>query len=212
MKAGRLHIITDMHVQDRFTHLELAALALEGGATTLQLRDKQAGARELVATAVQIGVLCRRRRVPLLINDRADVAWASDADGVHLGEGDLSLADARRLLGPNRILGASADHAEEAVARSRAGADYVGLGPVFATRTKIDTGPVLGLEGLRAAALVSPAPLVAIGGLTLDNLDDVLATGVYGVALLGAVCMSRDPAATVHRAAEFIAARFSSLA
>jgi thiamine-phosphate pyrophosphorylase len=212
MRPGRLHVITDTQLQTRLGHVELARLALEGGATTIQLREKRADTRELVAVAREIGALCRRRRVPFLVNDRADVAWASDADGVHLGADDLSVSDARRLLGPHRIIGASADSTEEAIERARAGADYAGIGPIFATTSKPNTGPVLGIEGLRRAVAGSSIPLIAIGGISLANLDEVLATGVYGVALLGAICLSDDPASAVRQAAARFAPRASTLA
>ncbi|MCA9726804.1 MAG: thiamine phosphate synthase, partial [Candidatus Eisenbacteria bacterium] len=107
-------------------------------------------------------------------------------------------------LGADRILGASADRAEEAIQRAEAGADYAGIGPVFATRSKADTGPVLGLEGLAAAVRVSPIPLVPIGGITLENLDSVLATGVHGIALLSAVCLASDPTAAVKEAVRLL--------
>lgn len=131
------------------------------------------------------------------MNDRVDVAWAADADGVHLGAGDLPAALARELLGPHRIIGCSGDNAEEALACGCLGADYVGIGPVFPTGSKADAGLLLGLDGLARAVRESRVPLIAIGGIAVDNLASVLETGVHGVAVLSAVCRSDDPAGTV---------------
>lgn len=206
-RIGRLHVITDVHLQRRFSHLELAKAALEGGADVVQLRDKEASARELLEIALEILPLCRRKQAALIINDRADLAWAADAHGAHLGADDLPLPLARRFLGPDRIVGSSADNAAEIALRAREGADYVGIGPVFATTSKRDAGPVLGIEALSVLARSSPAPLIAIGGIGLDNLEEVLATGVNGVALLGAVCLSPDPESVVRKARAILESR-----
>lgn len=207
MRIGRLHVITDVRLQQRFGHLDLARAAIEGGADVVQLRDKEAPALDLLRTAVEIAALCRRSSVSLIVNDRADIAWAADASGAHLGDQDLPLPIARRLLGPDRILGTSVDRAEETVPRAREGADYAGIGPIFATATKSDTGPVLGLEELARAVRHFPLPLIAIGGITLANLEEVVSTGVHGVALVSAVCLSDDPASVVRAARAVLDAR-----
>jgi thiamine-phosphate pyrophosphorylase len=200
MRIGRLHVITDVKMQQHASHLELAQAAIEGGAEVVQLRDKEASALALLDTALELAALCRRKRIHLIVNDRADIAWAADAHGVHLGNQDLPLSAARRLLGPDRILGASADNAEETARLAREGADYAGIGPIFSTTSKTDAGPVLGIEGLVKAVRASPIPLIAIGGITLSNLEEVVATGVHGVALLSAVSLSPNPASVVQKA------------
>ncbi|MCA9755708.1 MAG: thiamine phosphate synthase [Candidatus Eisenbacteria bacterium] len=229
MKHGPIYVITDTTVQNRFTHAELTAAVLAGGAGVVQLRMKPAvgvapamsatpatsataappattatagapATRELVDTARVCAALCRRARVPFLVNDRVDVAWAADADGVHLGDDDLPLQSARHLLGPHRILGASADSIDDVLARAREGADYCGIGPVFPTSTKTDTGPVLGLDGLAAVVAASPIPLVAIGGITLDRIADVARTGVAAVAIVSAICAADSPEAATREA------------
>lgn len=200
MKIGRLHVITDVKMQQRVSHLELAEAAIEGGADVVQLRDKEASALALLETALELASLCRRKRIHLIVNDRADIAWAADAHGVHLGDQDLPLSAARRLLGPDRILGSSADNAEDATRLARDGADYAGIGPIFSTTSKTDAGPELGIEGLVKAVRASPIPLIAIGGITLSNLEEVVATGVHGVALLSAVSLSPHPASVVQKA------------
>jgi len=199
IRIGRLHILTDRSLQERWSHLELARAALEGGADTVQYRSKGGSTRSMILEAAEIRELCRRRGTPLIVNDRVDVAIAADADGVHLGDDDFPLTLARDLLGPHRILGGSSDDAEQAAQRRLDGADYAGIGPVFATASKRDTGPVLGLDGLARAVRASGIPLIAIGGIGPENLASVLATGVHGVAILGAICLADDPAAAVAR-------------
>ena len=206
-RIGRLHVITDVRLQQRFSHLELANAALDGGADVVQLRDKEAPSRDLLEAALEIVARCRRKQASLIVNDRADIAWAADAHGAHMGADDLPLPLARQLLGPDRILGSSADSAAEVAQRARQGADYAGIGPVFATSSKRDAGPVLGVEALAAVVRSSPLPLIAIGGITLDNLEEVLATGVHGVALLGAVCLSSEPESVVRKARAILESR-----
>ncbi|MEZ4647240.1 MAG: thiamine phosphate synthase [Candidatus Eisenbacteria bacterium] len=223
MKLGPIYVITDTSVQSRYSHAELVAAALAGGADVVQLRMKfaatgESGARtasavgpstrEIVDVARTCAALCRRVHVPFLVNDRVDVAWTVDADGVHLGDDDLPLPSARSLLGPHRILGASADSIGDVLARAREGADYCGVGPVFPTSTKSDTGPVLGLDGLAAVVAASPIPLVAIGGITLDRIHDVARTGVAAVAIVSAICAAESPeSATREAKALWLAAR-----
>jgi len=206
MKIGRLHVITDTTLQQRFSHLDLARLTLEGGADTIQYRQKTGATRLRIQEAIKLRALCRKKRVPLIVNDRADIALAADADGVHLGADDLPPGIARDLLGPVRLIGGSADDAEEAAALERAGLDYAGIGPIFATQSKSDTGPVLGLAGLEQAVERCRMPLIAIGGITLQNVEAVLRTGVHGVAILSAVVCADDPTVATRAFAEAIVA------
>lgn len=219
MKLGPIYVITDTTMRPGSSHLSLVRAALSGGADTVQLRDKPAAHREpgpierspaagslstraFLAAVREAAALCRRAGVPLIVNDRTDVAWAADADGVHLGDGDLPLGLARALLGPRRILGASADTLEDVLARAAEGADYCGIGPVFPTSTKSDAGPVLGLDGLARIVAASPIPLVAIGGISLERLPDVAATRVHAAALVSAICAAEDPEAATRLAKE----------
>jgi thiamine-phosphate pyrophosphorylase len=204
IRVGRLHILTDSALQDRWSHLDLARAAVENGAETVQYRRKDGSTRRMVEEAIALREICRRHHVPLLVNDRLDVALAADADGVHLGTDDLPIAIARDLLGPHKTIGGSSDTPAEAGGRRREGADYAGIGPVFATSSKADAGPVLGLDGLARAVRESRVPLIAIGGIDEANLAEVLATGVHGVALLGAVCLADDPGAVVARLREIL--------
>ena len=202
MIPGPIYVVTDTTVQSRFSHLQLVRAALAGGADIIQLRMKEGSTRSILEVARECSALCRRAHVPFLVNDRTDIAWAADADGVHLGDDDLPLSLARSLLGPHRILGASADNIEDVIARGREGADYCGIGPVFDTSTKTDAGPVLGIDNLARSVDGSPVPLVAIGGMTLERIAEVAATGVHAVALVSAICAADDPEAATRRARE----------
>lgn len=187
----RVYVITDRGFRGR-SHEEVARAALAGGATFLQLRDKRATARELVVWARRLRELAREAGVPLVVNDRVDVALAAEADGVHVGEDDLPVPDARRLMGPRGVVGASAGTVEEAVRAERDGADYLGVGPVFPTATKADAGEAIGLEGLRRVVRAVRIPVVAIGGITADNAAEVVRAGAAGVAVVSAVAGADD--------------------
>jgi thiamine-phosphate pyrophosphorylase len=193
LRIGRLHVLTDRSIQDRFDHAELAGMAIRGGADLIQFRQKTGTTREMIASARAAREVCRRMRIPFIVNDRVDIAIAVDADGVHLGTDDLPLPLARRLLGPHRVIGASAGSIEEALAGWRQGADYLGCGPVFATSTKLDAGPPAGTVLLSLVARAVPIPVVGIAGIGPSNLEEVLATGAHGAAVISSVCAVPDP-------------------
>lgn len=199
----RVYVITDRTFRGR-SHEDVARAALVGGATVLQLRDKQASGRELVGWARQLRALTRRARVTFLVNDRVDVALAADADGAHVGDEDLPVADARRLLGPGRVVGASAGTVEEALRAQQEGADYLGVGPVFPTATKADAGTAIGLEGLRRIASAVRIPVVGIGGITADNAAEVIRAGAAGVAVISAVAGADDMVQAARRLREVV--------
>ena len=193
MRIGRLHILTDSAIQSRFGHVELAELAIRGGADMIQFRQKTGTTQELIAEAKRVRALCRRLGVPLIVNDRIDVAIAADADGVHLGRDDFPIRLARRILGPHRIIGGSAGSIEEAQAAYDEGADYLGCGPVHATATKPDAGPAAGVDLVSAIARAISLPVVAIGGITEADVEPLLRAGAHGIAVISAVCVSPDP-------------------
>lgn len=174
------------------SHVDVARAALEGGATAIQLRDKAASTRELLELAGLIRRLAREAGVPFFVNDRVDVALVSEADGVHVGRDDLPVEAARRLVGPRMLVGASASSLEEALEGQNAGADYIGLGPVFATPSKNDAGPPIGCEAVRAIRAVVEVPIIAIGGVSLDNAARVIEAGADGVAVISAVSSAAD--------------------
>lgn len=178
---------------------ELAAAYLAGGARLLQLRAKNATSRELLRAAERIAALARQAGALFLVNDRPDVARAVDADGVHLGQDDLPVAAARRVLGPNRLVGVSTHDLAEARAAVAAGADYIGVGPVHTTASKEKALPARG-PGLVAAVRAEVAcPIVAIGGITAETAAAVRAAGADAVAMIAALARAADPAAEVRR-------------
>ncbi len=187
-----LYVITDAELSRGRSHLEVAKAALDGGATAIQLRDKKSQAASLVETGLELRLLTYRYGALLIVNDRLDVALAVEADGVHLGLEDLPLPFARRLLGPEKILGATARTPEQAVKAQSEGANYVGSGPVFATRTKSDTGPVMGPAGLARICDSVDIPVIGIGGIKHDNARAVLKAGAAGVAVVSAVVAAAD--------------------
>jgi thiamine-phosphate pyrophosphorylase len=193
VRIGRLQILTDTSLQSRFSHADLARLAIRGGADLIQFRQKTGSTREMILAARKAREVCRKAHVPFIVNDRIDVAIAVDADGIHLGWDDFPLEQARMLLGPHRIIGASAGSVDEALAGWRQGADYLGCGPFAATASKPDAGPAAGVALLRAVVAAVPIPVVAIGGISQENVAEVLASGVYGVAVISAVCCGPDP-------------------
>ncbi len=192
-KIGRLHVITDTELQDRFSHVELARMAIAGGADTIQFRQKSGSTRDMIETARQIKKVCIDHDITFIVNDRLDVAIASDSDGVHLGQDDFPILLARDLLGDQKIIGGSAVTLEEAQKCLVDGADYVGFGPVYPTTSKADAGPVTGIDLMIKVIETVPLPLIAIGGVTKDNTLEVMEAGVHGIAVISAVCCQESP-------------------
>jgi len=193
MKIGRFHVLTDTILQTRYSHVELTGLAIAGGADTIQFRQKEGSTREMISIAEEMQDLCRKAGVTFLVNDRVDVAIAAHADGVHLGQSDFPIPLARKLLGDEAIIGGSAGNIEEARKCLAEGADYVGFGPVYTTSSKEDAGPASGLELLEQIVREIPLPIIAIGGITTENIPLVMEAGAYGVAVISAVCCQSDP-------------------
>lgn len=191
MNDVRLYVITGENYHPGRSVADVIESALKGGADCVQLRDKEAPKDELLHKARILRELTKRYNVPFIVNDHLDVALASDADGVHLGQEDLSLAEARRLLGPDRIIGISTHNIDQARAAQREGADYIGVGPVFPTGTKPGRTAVT-TSYVREAAAEIAIPFVAIGGITLDNLDDVLEAGATRICAVSAIVGSDD--------------------
>ena len=192
-KIGRLHVLTDTVQQDHFTHLELAERAIDGGADTIQFRQKKGSTKELIETATEMKRLCAEKGAVFIVNDRIDVAIAADADGVHLGQDDFPIPLARKLMGKDCIIGGSAATPEEIEKCIGEGADYVGFGPVYPTGSKEDAGPVSGIDFLKQIVASTPVPVIAIGGIDQANAIHVMSTGVHGIAVISAVCCREDP-------------------
>ncbi len=204
---GRLHVITDEVLQSRLSHAEVATLALAGGADAVQYREKrQLVTRELVATARGVVAACRAAGGTSIIDDRADVAAAVGATGIHLGRDDLEVKVARQLLGDGFLIGGTANSLEEARRVFATPVDYVGIGPVFGTASKANPAPVMGLEVLASICSESPVPVIAIGNITADRVESVLDTGAYGVAVLSGITCAPDPTAAAREYAARIRA------
>jgi len=189
-RALSLYVIPDRIIGAPLSLEEQTRLALEGGATSIQLRDKSMDGRELLATALRMASLCAERDALFIVNDRLDVALLSGADGVHLGQSDLPPAEAWKLISlrPGSrpfFIGVSANTAKEAGRAEAGGADYLGVGAAFSTGSK-DNAKIVGLDGLRVVRMSTKLPCVAIGGITLENLPAVMATGMDGVSVISA--------------------------
>ena len=196
-----LYVITDRFVNPHRSHIDLARAAVEGGASVVQLRDKTATTRQLLEWAQTIRQLTWRTATLFLVNDRVDIALAVDADGVHVGDDDLPVPVARRLLGAGKIIGRSVANEQEALQALAEGADYVSIGSVFRTATKPDAGEPVGLSMVRRVRQVLPpdSPLVAIGGITLQNAPLVWEAGADAVAVISAIANAENPLETVQQ-------------
>lgn len=203
-KIGRLCVITDTVIQKKYSHLEIAKLAVKGGADMIQFRDKNMPTGEMAETAIKICKLCNRNKIKFIVNDRVDVALLSDADGVHLGKDDLSVNDARKLLGTKKIIGATAHSLAEAVKAEKEGADYIGYGHIYTTSTKLKTSKPKGLKNLTKVCKKINIPVFAIGGIGIENAKDVISTNAHGIAVVGSVVKSKNPKNTVKKLREII--------
>jgi thiamine-phosphate pyrophosphorylase len=190
-----LYLVTDRRLSRGRSTFEIVKAAVDGGTTVVQLREKDCSTREFIEQALAIKDFLKDRGVPLIINDRLDVALAVKADGVHLGQIDMPLAMAKGILGDSMIIGISAESLAGAMAAEKDGADYLGVSPIYATPTKTDTAPPLGLAGLREIRKAVRLPLVGIGGLNLKNSADVIRSGADGVAVVSAIVAADDPGA-----------------
>ncbi|MEO6030940.1 MAG: thiamine phosphate synthase [Burkholderiaceae bacterium] len=188
----RLHLVTDSALCGARDLLSVVEAAVRGGASCVQLREKTLETRAFVERARALKVVLAPLGVPLIVNDRLDVALAACADGVHVGQADMPPSVVRCLM-PAALIGLSVETLEQLRAAEREPVDYLGVSPVFATATKPDAAPALGLDGLRAMRALTRRPLVAIGGIDADNVAGVMAAGADGVAVVSALCAAPDP-------------------
>lgn len=187
-----LYLVTDSTLCPREELPAVVEQAVSGGVTMVQLREKDCSSRVFYETALRVQEVTRRHGVPLLINDRLDIALAVDADGLHIGQSDLPAAVARRILGAGKLLGVSAGTVEEARQAVADGADYLGVGAIFPTDTKEDADAV-GIEGLKQIRAVVDVPIVGIGGLKENNLPLLKGAGMDGIAVVSAIVGQQDP-------------------
>ena len=192
------------HSNERYGYVEGARLALEGGCRWVQLRMKDASEDDFLSAAKEISKLCKQHNAVFVLDDHAEWVEQTGADGVHLGKNDMPVDEARRLLGKDRIIGGTANTFEDVERLHRQGADYIGCGPFRFTTTKKNLSPLLGLEGY--ASILSQMkeaninlPVVAIGGITYEDIPAILETGVNGIALSGTILRAEDPAAETRK-------------
>lgn len=192
----KLQFIT--HFSDTYSYYDSARLALEGGCRWIQLRMKDATDEEVEREAIRVQTLCKQYQATFILDDRVELAKKLNADGVHLGKNDMPIAEARRYLGNGFILGGTANTFEDVVAHYKAGADYIGCGPFRFTTTKKNLSPILGLEGYTEIVRKMKEnginlPIVAIGGITREDIPAIMQTGVTGIALSGTILRAKDP-------------------
>ena len=199
-----LYLVTDRTLCGAKRLEDVVIQAVRGGVSYVQLREKEISTRAFVEEALRIKKILAPRKIPLIINDRVDVALAGNADGVHIGQEDMPYATVRKLLGPRAIIGLSVETWDDVVAGENLDVSYIGVSPVFATPTKTDTKGVWGVKGLSRIKAFSRHPLVAIGGIHEANIREVIEAGAPCIAVVSAICSSPDPETAAGRLARLI--------
>ena len=201
----RLYLVTDEN-QDNATLSKVVKNAVAGGITAVQVREKSSNITTFIERALLVKNILANTNIPLIINDRVDVALAVDADGVHLGQSDMPVTIARKLLGPDKILGLTVENMQQLEDAQKLPLNNIGISTIFATSTKSDTKHIWGLEGLKKAVQYSQIPLVAIGGINGSNISQVAQTQVAGIAIVSAITQAKN----VKKAAEDLLAKIIS--
>ncbi|MBW2589616.1 MAG: thiamine phosphate synthase [Deltaproteobacteria bacterium] len=187
-----LYLVTDRSLSRGRATLKIVKASVAGGVTCVQLREKNCSTLEFIKEALSVKKFLKTSNIPLIINDRVDVAQAIEADGVHLGQTDMPLPMAKDILKDSMVIGISVESLEDAIRAEKDGADYIGISPIFATPTKTDTSPPLGLEGLKEISRAVSLPKVAIGGLNKENAGEVILNGADGIAVVSAIVSADD--------------------
>jgi thiamine-phosphate pyrophosphorylase len=189
-----LMYVTDDSITDDTAFFKILEDALKGGTSIVQLREKSGNTRSFYNRALKAKTLCHAYRIPLIINDRIDIALAADADGVHIGQTDMPYSKARALLGATKIIGLSVSNTEQAIEAENLKVDYIGISPIFNTATKkSDLAPSLGIEGLKMIRPLFSKPMVCIGGIHQNNVADIIKNGANGVAVISAISKAKYP-------------------
>ena len=189
-----LMYVTDDSITDDTAFFKILEDALKGGTSIVQLREKSGNTRSFYNRALKAKTLCHAYRIPLIINDRIDIALAADADGVHIGQTDMPYSKARALLGATKIIGLSVSNTEQAIEAENLKVDYIGISPIFNTATKkSDLAPSLGIEGLKMIRPLFSKPIVCIGGIHQNNVTDIIKNGANGVAVISAISKAKYP-------------------
>lgn len=188
-----LYLVTDRSLTNGRDICEIVEEAIQGGVTCVQLREKECETRDFIEIAQRLKSIADKYSVPLIINDRIDIALAVDAAGVHIGQSDMPYVLARQLLGEDKIIGLSVETLEEAIEANSLDVDYIGISPLFSTNTKSNTKAPFELEGAKQVVAISKHPTVAIGGINLENTTAVMRTGVNGIAVVSAIVSASNP-------------------
>lgn len=199
-----LYLVTDDRIPVGRDFHEIIESAIVGGVTMVQLREKEASTRAFYDKAVRLKKFLAPLNIPLIINDRLDIALAVDADGLHLGQSDLPYHVARRLMGGDKIIGISVENERDVIEANKLDVDYIGISPVFSTPTKTDTAPALNIEGATLLNKLSIHPSVGIGGIHLGNVSSVIQAGSEGVSVVSAIMMANDPKSAARQLKEVI--------
>lgn len=199
-----LYLVTDRSLSLNRPLDYIVEAAVEGGVTIVQLREKNCSSKEFYELAVMLKKCLRPRNIPLIINDRLDIALACDAEGLHIGQGDIPYEIARKLFGKNKIIGLSVENVQDAEDANKLDVDYIGISPVFNTPTKTDTAQALGLDGVNAIAQISKHPSVGIGGINYSNAQDIIQAGANGISVVSAIMSASDPRLSASRLSEII--------
>lgn len=188
----RLYLVTDRGILQGRDIIQAVEEAIKGGVTLVQLREKDISSQEFYNIALEMKELTHKYKIPLIINDRLDIALAVEADGLHVGQEDLPVSIARKLLGANKILGYSVSTVEEALYGQQCGADYLGAGPIYPTGSKLDAVDPIGVDALKKIAESVSIPVVGIGGISHTNVHEVKEAGAAGISLISAILGSED--------------------
>lgn len=200
-----LMYVTDDSVTDNPTFFKILEDSLKGGATIIQLREKQSDTYSFYSRAVKVKAICRNYDVPLIINDRIDIALAVDADGVHIGQSDMPFAVTRKLVGDNKIIGLSVSNTQQAMEAERLSVDYIGISPIFKTSTKkTDLASPLGIEGLQIIRGLFSNPVICIGGIQQSNVAEIIKNGSDGIAVISAISKAVFPEKETKKLKEII--------
>lgn len=189
-----LMYVTDDNIREDNLFLSIIEAALKGGANSIQLREKSGSTLSFFNRAVKVKKLCRHYNIPLIINDRLDIALAVNAEGLHIGQKDIPYTIARKVLGKNKIIGLSVSNINEAIEANKTDVDYIGLSPVFSTTTKTsDLATPLGVEGVIRIKKITKKPIICIGGINANNISDLILNGADGIAVVSSISKAEDP-------------------
>ena len=195
MKLGRLHVLTDFHFQQQYSHQQLAYYAIQGGADVIQFRQKAGSIRHKFHEAKLAADICRSENIPLLIDDHVDIALALGATGVHLGKSDFPAIEARKVLGEDAVIGATANSIKDVQQVMDLPIDYIGFGPLYSSTSKAKPSSLQSMETLKEVCKMTNLPIIAISGIKVERVEELLEAGAYGIAVMTAITTAENPQA-----------------